>query len=221
MLSKVLLVEDDVALRGVLAAALRRHGMRVAETGTAAEALADLRYERPDLILLDVHLPDGSGWDVAAASRGADPPVVTVAMSGQPVSPTELRERRVGAFLRKPFAIEELLRVVDARSAGGDEGSAIEPPSSVMHIRACAQTLALMPELGSASVDGPIADHPGEVALLRAVAQAAAEKYGLEVEADVEPGYMSIPFTHPDAPPSSPPRMGRVERWLRDALGWT
>jgi DNA-binding response OmpR family regulator len=219
MHGRVLLVEDDVALRRVLATALRRHGMRVAETGTAAEALADLRSERPDLILLDVHLPDGSGWEVAAASRGADPPVATVAMSGQPVSPTELRERHVGAFLRKPFAIEELLRLVDARSAGADEGSAIEPPSSLVHIRACAQTLALMPKLGSASVDGPISDHPGEVALLRAVARSAAEKYGLDVDADVEPGYMSIRFTHPDVPPS-PPRMGRVERWLRDVLGW-
>jgi Response regulator receiver domain len=65
----VLIVEDEDALRCVIAANLRRRGHRVREAATAREAIAALLDECPDLLLLDINLPDHSGWDVAREMR--------------------------------------------------------------------------------------------------------------------------------------------------------
>ena len=63
----VLLVEDDASLGDILGKNLETHGYRVDRAQTLAQALAPLATAAPGALLLDVNLPDGSGWDVLRA----------------------------------------------------------------------------------------------------------------------------------------------------------
>lgn len=111
---RVLLVEDEAVLRAFMRCNLERRGVEVTEAGTVADALALSAANRPDLIVLDIGLPDGSGWDVLRelrASRSLPPTIVTSA--GQVVR-ERLLQFGITAFLPKPFAIEDLAQLVTA-----------------------------------------------------------------------------------------------------------
>lgn len=115
-------------MRAFMRRPLERRGVEVTEAGTVAEALAVSAADRPDLIVLDIGLPDGSGWDVLRelqASRSLPPTVVTSA--GQ-AARERLLEFGITAFLPKPFAIDDLVQLVTT-----DAGAVISrhwPPSS-------------------------------------------------------------------------------------------
>jgi DNA-binding response OmpR family regulator len=98
----VLLVEDDPSLGAILAKNLEARGYRVARAETLAQALAALATEAPGVMLLDVNLPDGSGWHVP-----------TVVLSAVQVSRARLGEFRPEACLPKPFPLEALLATVE------------------------------------------------------------------------------------------------------------
>jgi len=119
----VLIVEDEDALRWVIAANLRRRGHRVREAATAREAIAALLDECPDLLLLDINLPDHSGWDVAREMRARSLDVPTIVVSAAPAAASRLAEFHPLAFLPKPFPLEALLRLV----AGPAEVAASAP----------------------------------------------------------------------------------------------
>lgn len=65
----VLFVEDDPDVRALYAEALREGGLIVDEVDNAEEAMAVAKHLRPDAIILDRHLPDGDGWDIARTLR--------------------------------------------------------------------------------------------------------------------------------------------------------
>jgi two-component system, OmpR family, response regulator len=71
----LLVVDDEPSLRELLAATLRFVGFRVTSAATGAEAVAAAVAEPPDLVLLDVMLPDLDGFEVARRLRGSVPPV--------------------------------------------------------------------------------------------------------------------------------------------------
>ncbi len=125
----VLIVEDEGRLRRVIARNLASRGVRVreAETGTAAvQAIAE---ERPDLLLLDISLPDRSGWDVLRELRRRGTEVPTIVISAVRVTPERLAEFRPLAYLPKPFPLEALLRLVRGDTAvnGTVAEAAVEP----------------------------------------------------------------------------------------------
>jgi DNA-binding response OmpR family regulator len=109
----VLLVEDDPSLGAILAKNLEARGYRVARAETLAQALAALATEAPGVMLLDVNLPDGSGWDVLRALEAAGRHVPTVVLSAVQVSRARLGEFRPEACLPKPFPLEALLATVE------------------------------------------------------------------------------------------------------------
>jgi DNA-binding response OmpR family regulator len=112
---QVLLVEDDPGLRETVRLNLERRGVTVTETETVAGALASLRAELPDLLVLDINLPDGTGWDVLEelrASRRLPPTLVT---SAGRVTRQRLTEFGVVAHLPKPFPIDALIEFVMSR----------------------------------------------------------------------------------------------------------
>jgi DNA-binding response OmpR family regulator len=109
---RVLLVEDEPTLRTVIARNLVSRGLDVQEAGTAREAVEMATTARPDLLLLDINLPDQTGWDVLRELRRRDSEVPTIILSAVRVSHTRLEEFHPIAYLPKPFPIEALLRLV-------------------------------------------------------------------------------------------------------------
>ena len=115
----VLVVDDDSALRAVLAATLGYGGFAVGTAADAAGALDWLAARRPDAVLLDLSLPTSPGEVVAEALRdrwGGDVPIVVMSASDD----GQVRAAALGAtaFLRKPFDLAELLEALrGARAA--------------------------------------------------------------------------------------------------------
>src|SRR5262249_51366932 len=113
---RVLVVDDEPEVQQLLSRALRVNGFRVETASSGAEALEKASLEPPDLILLDLWLPDMSGWDVRArlqsiAGCAAVPVVVLTAHSG----PEEMKEGErlgVGAFLAKPVGMARILEKI-------------------------------------------------------------------------------------------------------------
>ena len=120
----LLVVEDEDATRRSLAAYLRKRDYRVDEAGCAAEALRSWGARRPDLILLDLGLPDLDGVEVIRrVRREAATPIIILSARG------EERDRIAGLdagaddYLGKPFAVDELharIRAVLRRTGGPD-----------------------------------------------------------------------------------------------------
>ena len=125
---RVMIVEDEAPLRRIIARNLTGRGVLVEEAGTAEEAVSKVLAEQPDLVLLDVNLPDRSGWDVLRdlSCRGVEVPVIVVTAVN--VTPNRLQEFQPLAYLPKPFPIEALLRLVlGPRENGGDQQPAATP----------------------------------------------------------------------------------------------
>jgi len=118
MAMSVLVVEDDPTLVRAMTRNLSARGYAARGASTVADATAALCQERPALVLLDIDLPDGSGWDVLRelrATGGTDVPVI--AMSASRPNTRLCGELRVVGVLEKPFPMESLLRLV-ARHTG-------------------------------------------------------------------------------------------------------
>jgi DNA-binding response OmpR family regulator len=119
----VLLVEDEPTFRRVIARNLSGRGLQVREVGTADEAVAVSTADRPDLMLLDINLPDRSGWDVMRELRKLGIDVPTIVVSAVRVNQSRLEEFRPMAYLPKPFPLEALLRLVFRTADDGPRGS--------------------------------------------------------------------------------------------------
>jgi len=121
-------VEDDIAVRAAIARILGSWGnVLIAEAGTAGEARSLLSSPPPpDLLVIDVRLPDGPAFSLVELACQLSPAPIVVAMSGK-ASPDEafrLGQRGVRKYLPKPFSIEEFTAAVEeARS----EAPSIEP----------------------------------------------------------------------------------------------
>jgi DNA-binding response OmpR family regulator len=109
---RVLLVEDQATLRKVIARNLSARGLDVGEADTAAQAVEAVRTRKPDLLLLDINLPDRTGWDVLRELRQHGSEVPTIVVSAVRVSQSRLDEFHPLAYLPKPFPIEALLRLI-------------------------------------------------------------------------------------------------------------
>jgi DNA-binding response OmpR family regulator len=113
--SRVLVVEDDDQLRRIITSNLAARGHAVRQVPDASTALAALAEERPDLLILDINLPDRTGWDVLRDAQLPDD-VRVLMLTAVPVSPRRLAEFRPVAYLPKPFSLEALLRLAESSS---------------------------------------------------------------------------------------------------------
>lgn len=110
----ILLVEDESRLRQTLARSLTGRDFQVVEATTAAEAIAAATADRFNLMLLDVNLPDATGWDVLRQLRTAGCELPVVVLSAVPPNPSRVREFKPFGILHKPFPIDALLRLIRA-----------------------------------------------------------------------------------------------------------
>lgn len=113
---KLLIIEDEVELAGTLHRGLTQEGYRVTlatEGATGFELATSLAF---DFILLDVNLPDTSGFDVCARLRSADVATPIIMVTARDEVTDRIRGLKGGAddYLPKPFAFEELLARMDA-----------------------------------------------------------------------------------------------------------
>jgi two-component system KDP operon response regulator KdpE len=106
----VLLVEDEPQMRRFLRTTLRAHDCQVVEAGTAREALAQAAGRNPDLILLDLGLPDGDGLEVAREiRRSGRTPIIVISARGQEHEKVTALDVGADDYLTKPFGVQELL----------------------------------------------------------------------------------------------------------------
>jgi two-component system response regulator MprA len=123
--------EDDDELRGVLRSALEREGWTVRATASGTEAVRAFGAEPPDVLVLDVGLPDADGRDVCQAlrARGVTSPVLF--LTARDALPDRISGFHAGGddYLTKPFALAELLVRVHAllrRTEAADGGDSAD-----------------------------------------------------------------------------------------------
>lgn len=114
----ILVVEDDPTIVHAITRNLAARGYESRSATTVAEATTALREGTPSLMLLDVDLPDGSGWEVLRELRAAGhTDVAVIVMSALRPNPRLCEEMDTVGVLEKPFPMESLLRLV-AQSTG-------------------------------------------------------------------------------------------------------
>jgi two-component system response regulator RegX3 len=111
----ILLVEDEPAITEPLAAALEREGFTASVVGTAAEALSSAERLSPDLVLLDIGLPDGSGFDVCRELRSrSGTPIIMLTARGEESDRVAGLELGADDYVVKPFSAREVVARVRA-----------------------------------------------------------------------------------------------------------
>jgi two-component system KDP operon response regulator KdpE len=108
---RVLVVDDEPAIRRLLRTGLSTHGYEVSETGGGRMACLAIRQHPPDVIVLDLGLPDMDGFDVIRSVRGAGLAVPIIVLSSRSDEAGKVQALDLGAddYVTKPFGIDELL----------------------------------------------------------------------------------------------------------------
>jgi two-component system KDP operon response regulator KdpE len=110
MTLKVLVVEDDSEIRGLLMSMLAVEGFEVRTAVTVREAQALLQHDAPDLVILDLGLPDGDGAQLLQRTHSlSSPPVVIVSARHDEAQKIALLDAGADDYLVKPFGVGELL----------------------------------------------------------------------------------------------------------------
>jgi two-component system nitrogen regulation response regulator NtrX len=110
-MQSVLIVDDEPNIRRMLGALLRAEGYEVREAGSGRGALAEVRGEEPDAVMMDLYMPDATGLEVLPELRKAAPDVPVLMMSGRASLSDAVRATKLGAFhfVEKPLAPEAVL----------------------------------------------------------------------------------------------------------------
>ena len=126
----VLVVDDETSIRRFVRASLASEGFRVVEAGTAAEAVARLEAERPDVIVLDLGLPDRDGISLTRDVREwSKVPIVVLSVRDREQDKVAALEAGADDYLTKPFGVGELIaRVRVALRHAASAGAPAGPP---------------------------------------------------------------------------------------------
>jgi DNA-binding response OmpR family regulator len=113
---RVLVIDDDLPLRGMLAAALRQHGFQVLLAGDGAEGQRALNIHKPNVILLDLAMPEVNGWDflqrLKETGHLGKVPIIVLSAHLR-TDPQAILQMGVSAILPKPFNLPELIDLID------------------------------------------------------------------------------------------------------------
>jgi two-component system OmpR family response regulator len=125
---RVLVVDDEPSIVDVISMALRFEGFEVASAATGADAIASVAARRPQLILLDVMLPDIDGFEVARRIASARAQVPIIFLTARDSTEDVVKGLTIGGddYVTKPFSLEELvarIRTILRRTGLRDEGT--------------------------------------------------------------------------------------------------
>jgi two-component system KDP operon response regulator KdpE len=108
--TRVFVVDDEAAILRFLKPALEANNYEIASAGTVAEAMKRIAAEAPDIVLLDLGLPDGDGKDVIRRIREwSDVPIVVLSARDREAEKIESLDLGADDFVNKPFGVGELL----------------------------------------------------------------------------------------------------------------
>jgi len=108
--TRVLVVDDEAAILRFLKPALEANGYEMTSAGTVAEALKRVAAEAPDIVLLDLGLPDGDGKDVIRRAREwSDLPIIVLSAREREVEKIEAFDLGADDYVNKPFNVGELM----------------------------------------------------------------------------------------------------------------
>jgi CheY-like chemotaxis protein len=110
---RILIVDDDPTMRQTLREAFEDEGMLVDTASDGREALRRVADRPPALVVLDVTLPVLDGFQVADRLRAGTHLIPIVAITGDGQAPDKAHRMGAFAYLRKPFELSELLRIVE------------------------------------------------------------------------------------------------------------
>lgn len=108
---RILVVDDEPAIRRFLRTSLTAQGYQIIEAETAKAALESLRRNAPDVLVLDLGLPDRDGFEVIQELRGAGSALPIIVLSSRADEAGKVRALDLGAddYVTKPFGVDELL----------------------------------------------------------------------------------------------------------------
>jgi two-component system, OmpR family, response regulator len=128
--ARILVVDDEESITELVGLALRYEGFTVATAGTGAQALARAAEFRPDLVVLDVMLPDQTGLQVCARLRAGGESLPVVFLTARDATEDKIAGLTVGGddYVTKPFSLEELVARIRAvlrrtRPAPAEDGT--------------------------------------------------------------------------------------------------
>ena len=167
-MSKILIIEDDDVIARGMARHLEAAGFDAVGVANGETGLARLRFERPDVCVLDLMLPGVDGWKVIEQARaeGIGTPIVVVSARGTEHDRIHALEIGADDYLVKPFSMKELVARVGAVSRRGTRAQEPRRGEEIV-----IEELRLDPRNVQAYVDGASADlTPTEFRLLYALA---------------------------------------------------
>jgi DNA-binding response OmpR family regulator len=189
---RVLIAEDDRVIANAMATHLRRAGMDVEVAEDGDRAIAKLRYERPDVAVVDLMLPGTDGWRITETARaeGIETPIVIVSARGSEHDKVHALGIGGDDYLAKPFGMRELVARVEAvlRRAG----MTTMPGGKRMEVG----ELVIDPDLHAAMLDGEdVGLTPTEFRLLYVL----AGEQGRALSRDqLQQRVWGIPYRHRD-----------------------
>lgn len=115
-MTRLLIVDDDPELLGILDRFLREEGYDVIRASGGIEAIDSVKKGKPGIVLLDVMMPDMSGWEVCRKIKGEIDNKIKVCMTSVTRDPKELKknmkESQADMHLRKPSGLKEILKTL-------------------------------------------------------------------------------------------------------------
>jgi DNA-binding NtrC family response regulator len=127
---RVLLVDDENAIRETLSAILRRYGLIVTAAATMADAFQEIQSKQFDLLLCDLNIERKSdGLEVVREMRKTNPDCIVVILTGCPAMDTAAEATRVGAddYIAKPASVDMLVAMIGERLHGAGRRARVSP----------------------------------------------------------------------------------------------
>ncbi|MGN6201790.1 MAG: response regulator transcription factor [Solirubrobacterales bacterium] len=126
----ILVIEDDPDIRGLVVALVKRAGMRAREAADGRAGVRAFFEQRPDLVVLDIGLPELDGWQVLERIRDlSEVPVLMLTAEGEQAQKVRGLEGGADDYVTKPFGREELVARINAllrrRTRAGGEGEEV------------------------------------------------------------------------------------------------
>ncbi len=128
MAASLLIVDDEPNLLSMLAAALRHHGFAVSTAVNGRDAIEVTKQQRPDLVVLDVMMPELDGFEVCRRLRAAGDQTPILFLTARESTEDKVRGLTLGGddYLEKPFSLEELVARAEAiLRRAGHNGAAV------------------------------------------------------------------------------------------------